>query len=146
MVHQELHGSNLCTKVNCDWKRLAFYFHNNYSYFFKVTHPVNTASVLYRECFLCILLGTKWYWRLHYPGFCLTRQTYLKAKSHKDLPYSSRSTVIFFKKNLKHEQECVGWLSWKAGWKLVESWEGHSLPLRMPLFCQYYTSWFTDLW
>ena len=29
---------------------------------------------------------------------------------------------------------------------LVSNWGGHSLTLRMPLFCQYYTSWFTDLW
>ena len=25
--------------------------------------------------------------------------------------HETRSTVIFFKKNLKHERECVGWLS-----------------------------------
>ena len=57
-----------------------------------------------------------------------------------------RSTVIFFKKNLKHERECVGWLSWKAGWKLVENWEGHSLPLRMPLFLFTTKGWFTGLY
>ena len=57
-----------------------------------------------------------------------------------------RSMVIFFKKNLKHERECVGcfWFQFGVFWCI--SWEGHSLPLRMPLFCQYYTSWFTDLW
>ena len=57
----------------------------------------------------------------------------------------TRSTVIFFKKNLKHEGEFVGcfWFQFGVFWCI--SWEGHSLPLRMPLFCQYYTSWFTNL-
>ena len=59
---------------------------------------------------------------------------------------ASRSTVIFFKKNLKHERECAGCFWFQFGNKLETSWDGHSLPLWMPLFCQYYTSWFTDLW
>ena len=71
----------------------------------------------------------------------------LWAKSCKNcLMLYPRSTVIFFKKNLKHERECAGCFWFQFGNKLETSWEGHSLPLWMPLFCQCYTSWFTDLW
>ena len=66
--------------------------------------------------------------------------------SYRLISSDPRSTVIFFKENLKHERECAGCFWFQFGNKLETSWEGHSLPLWMPLFCQYYTSQFTDLW
>ena len=48
-------------------------------------------------------------------------------------------------KNLKHEGECVYCYWFQFGFILVSRWVGQPFSLRMPLFCQYYTSWFTNL-